>query len=77
MAEQFTYTVPSFGKFSRIKLNHFHSNGTHVLRNCDFLIIVAMLHTSGPMYTCTGLPCNARDLWRAANASYLIDESHE
>lgn len=25
----------------------------------------------------TGRPCNAGELWRVANASYLIDGSHE
>lgn len=32
-----------------IKLNHFHSDGTHVLRNCDFLIIAAMHRLCDPI----------------------------
>lgn len=65
-------TRPQQPEILSIKLNHFHSNGTHVLRNCDFLIIAAMRGPYGLIQA-----CNAGDLWRAANASYLIDESRE
>lgn len=41
-------------KIPSIKLNHFHSNGTHVLRNCDFLIIAAMRCPCGSIQACTG-----------------------
>lgn len=77
MAERFTY-FRGTRKFSRSNSIISHSNGIHVLRNCDFLIIVAV---HAVRYTGSRL-CKVGQHWPHANVvppytSYLIDGSYE